>query len=225
VHELELALDETDRARLEVAQRLAAAEARHLQALDDRERAAGESSHADLTTMEERLRERGQAVAALQRQLAEAERIGRELVADLEEMRLSSNGAAVHPPAVGPLPALIVAPPTSFGEGEVGLRERLDLLGRRAAESEANYVAASWRVSELEQRLADAQRGGEGPSVDAEIEQALVAAHAEIAALRRLVGEPAAPGTQAADEGGAARASTEDAVLLHQVAGELAGRS
>jgi SAM-dependent methyltransferase len=225
VHELELALDETDRARLEVAQRLAAAEARHAQALDDRERAAGESSHADLTIMEERLRERGQAVAALQRQLAEAERIGRELVADLEEMRLTSNGAAVHPPAI--VPAL-VTPPTSFGEGEVGLRERLDLLGRRAAESEANYVAASWRVSELEQRLADAQRGGEGPSVDAEIEQALVAAHAEIAALRRLVGDtatPSAPAAPAADDGGAARASTEDAVLLHQVAGELAGRS
>ncbi|MEJ7730817.1 MAG: methyltransferase domain-containing protein [Polyangiaceae bacterium] len=224
VHELELALDETDRARLELGQRLAAAEARHAQALDDRERAAGESSHADLTAMEERLRERGQAVAALQRQLAEAERIGRELVADLEDLRLASNGAAVRPPPAQRLPAL-VAPAASPGEGEAGLRERLDLLGRRAAESEANYVAASWRVTELEQRLADAQRGGEVDSVDAEIEQALVAAHSEIAALRRLVGEPAPQGALAADEGGAARASTEDAVLLHQVAGELAGRS
>jgi SAM-dependent methyltransferase len=245
VHELELALDETDRARLELSQRLAAAEARHAQVLDERERAAGESSHADLASMEERLRERGRAVAELQRQLAEAERIGRELVADLEEMRasglvggplgglvgglvgglLEGNGVAA-PPARAVAPAL--GPPTALGEGEIGLHERLELLGRRAAESEANYVAASWRVSELEQRLADAQRGGEGPTVDSEIEQALVAAHSEIAALRRLVGEPTAEGTaagRATEEGGAVRASTEDAVLLHQVAGELAGRS
>lgn len=238
VHELQLALDETDRARLDVSQRLAALEqdrdllrknlearhaqelaaAREAQANDDRATVA--STQMDLVTLEEQLRARGGAVAELQRQLAEAERIGRELVDELEDLRAGSSNGSHAPPGFGGGSATLGAMPVAFAEGDAGLRERLELLGRRAAESEANFVAASWRVSELEQRLADAQRGEAGLSVDAEIEQALVAAHSEIAALRRLVGGASIVPAEATPES-STRASTEDAVLLHQVSGEL----
>jgi hypothetical protein len=68
------------------------------------------------------------------------------------------------------------------------------MLADRAARTEADLVAASWRITQLERELA---RAGSAQTADAtarerELELALVAAQREIADLR-VAGSDAAP--------------------------------
>jgi hypothetical protein len=88
----------------------------------------------------------------------------------------------------------------------------MDSLAARAARSEADLTAATWRITELERRLADAldpERSSPG-TVNAELEQALIAARDEVATLRSRVLEAQGAG------GGTPREVVEQSVLLHQ---------
>jgi SAM-dependent methyltransferase len=208
VHELELALDETDRARLELTARIAD----HARELEDRERQAVDAEQADIANLEVALQARGHKVAELERQLREAERLGRELVEELEAAREVAvvDDAAWFEPAqpAGAAPATIFEAATAEPSG---LRDRLDSLAGRAAECEANLQASAWRIAELERRLAQALDVEPPATIHRELEQALVAAREEVAVLRRRLGEGARGGDV-----------EEQAVLLHQVASELA---
>lgn len=154
---------------------------------------------ADVAALEDALRRRGEVVSRLERDLAESERIGRELLGELEELRATvvahfgpegAGGAAQTEPAAPAAPAAstaVVAAPA-----DVGIK--LDQLAERAAKSEADVLAANWRIADLERRLAEAGAGRQESQVHAELEQALVASQAEVARLRRtLGGEPEAP--------------------------------
>jgi hypothetical protein len=83
---------------------------------------AGGEQASELTALEERLAERGHEVRRLERELAEAERIGKELVA---EVRLGATAA----PAAG------------MSE------EEIDALAVRLATAEADREALSWVVT------------------------------------------------------------------------------
>ncbi|MEZ4227191.1 MAG: hypothetical protein R3B13_40000 [Polyangiaceae bacterium] len=104
--------------RLETAERQA-----------EHERAARSEIEADLSRMESQLAERGAEVRRLQRDLTTLERLGRELLLDLEE-----RGEA--------------GPETS------ALASQLDALAKANARGEADLEAARWTIQALEGQLA-----------------------------------------------------------------------
>lgn len=125
------------------------------------------NASADVMRLEDLLRERGQVIAALKRELRESERIGRELVGELET-------AQSAPPSPGRAadtdPGLIL-----------DLTSRLDALAQTAASCEADLVAARWRVAQLEHELLDA-RADAASSLHDDLEAALLLAQEELAA-------------------------------------------
>lgn len=129
------------------------------------------SASGDLTTLEAALQDRGRVIAALTRDLRESERVGKELLAELEELQASRGSSALQPPE--------------------DLRARMDALALSAARSEADMQAASWRIAQLERELAEARRGNDEPTrVQLELEQALAASRDEVALLRKAAGAP-----------------------------------
>jgi chromosome segregation ATPase len=147
-------------------------EARGKLAAEEADRSAAEALAAEIAALEGALRDRGRVVASLSRDLRESERVGRELLAEVEEARSASGAPAEEP-----------------SNGAPELRARLDALAASAARSEADLQAATWRIAQLERELADARRGEGGPpSVQIELEQALAAARDEVASLRRALG-------------------------------------
>lgn len=179
----------------------------------------GEESDAavqnDLSAAEALLRERGRVIAALQRDLQESERIGRELVEEVEALRaLASSSSGSSGSSGGG---------SSGGGGGPGvevLTARLDTLAERSARCEADYQASMWRIAQLERELTEARSTSPGASAThRDLERALSAARDEVDVLRRAL---------EANEHRAfelARAATEGAVLLHQVGGSLSPRS
>jgi hypothetical protein len=95
-------------------------------------------------------------------------------------------------------------------EPQGALRGQLDALATKAARCEADLMAASWRIVQLEQRLAEHELPAAPGAVQSELEQALVAAHREVAQLRRALAPEPDPV--------AAAAAAEQLVLLEQVA-------
>lgn len=192
------------------------------------ERAATEANAPDIDTLEAHLKERGQTIAALERDLRESMRVGKELVAELEAMHEAAppkpeggepSGTNEPAPTNGAKTALGGAALAS-PEGEAAviaeneaMKSQLDTLATRAARSEADLKAAEWRITQLEHALAAAERGeGEPAGVAVELEQALLAAHQELAALRRTSGP----------EGGHVMTGVvEQSVLVHQLSNEL----
>ncbi len=84
------------------------------------ERASAEPDSAELDGLERQLAERGHELRRLERELAEAERVGRELVTELERRR---NG------------------------GDPDLAQKLDLLSNQLAVSEADRLALQWSAA------------------------------------------------------------------------------
>jgi len=194
------------------------------------DRAANEALAADVDTLELQLRERGQRIASLERDLRESLRVGKELVDELDTLRSTSS----PPPADEAPVAPAAAPPNGAAPAHGGfasaaeaatneiatlpeltteaMKTQLDTLAVRAARSEADLKAAQWRISQLELSLASTERGeGEPTAVAVELEQALLAAHQELATLRRALGpegEHVAPGV------------AEQAVLMHQISSQ-----
>jgi SAM-dependent methyltransferase len=135
-------------------------------------------------------------------------------------------GAA--PPATGAAPPATGAAPPATGagpDGPNGLRQQLDALARSAAASEADLRAANWKIAQLERELDGARGATASPAiVHAELEQALVAARAQIAALRHgAQGQEGSAPPKAADPDGPSVPPEviEQSVLLHQIAGAV----
>src|SRR5262249_14925819 len=127
----------------------------------------------ELAALETALRERGHVIASLTRDLRESERVGREMLGDLEALRSWSGNAAMVSGGLAP------------GDD---LRGRLDALAASAARSEADLQAAAWRIAQLERELSEARRQESEPSsVQIELEEALAAARDEVASLRRAL--------------------------------------
>lgn len=214
------ALHQLDVARAELAQERRGSDAleRARQALQDELNAAlrqsREAPAEDVPALEAVLRERAHRVTALERDLRESERIGRELIEQLEAVAVrAASGAAQGAeqgvePAMGP-PGEQAALQVQDDQTEL-LKAQLDSLCQTAARFQADLQAAAWRIAQLERELQDAQSGREQPSREHEdLEQALVAAHQEIASLRRALQD---------DPSGVLRELVEQSVLLHQVA-------
>ncbi len=88
---------------------------------------------ADVQALEAALKERGERVAQLQAELRSSEQLGRELLLELETLRLPEP--SLEPPAAA--------------EPSAGMTSRL-------AELETELTAARWRVTELQARSATA---------------------------------------------------------------------
>lgn len=187
-----------------------------------------EALSADVDALEGRLRERGQRIAALERDLHEGLRVGKELVAELEEARsLAASAGAVggngssspDGSSGGALPAGRLSGPAAVASAAPELPNaaaaQLDMLAARAARAEADLEAARWRISQLEHAaIVSDQDEVEPAAVAVELEQALLASRQELATLRRAVGP----------EGGHVMAGVvEQSVLLHQVASQVGG--
>lgn len=201
-----------------------------------------EALTAGLTELEERLRERGQRIMTLEAELREGLRVGKELLAELEETRgqtvgsfggpgaassEGSGGKASNPRGSSPmgLAAPVVAeeaaapPRTEVAQAAPELPNvvsvQLDVLAARAAQAEADLEAARWRISQLEHSGMGFDRDELEPTAIAvELEQALLASQQELATLRRNAGP----------EGGHVAASVvEQAVLLHQISTQMGG--
>jgi predicted nucleic acid-binding Zn-ribbon protein len=121
----------------------------------------------EVARLESALLERARELAALRREVEHREGLVRELLLTLEEASPGACGAAREP-----------------GEAAESLRGQLDRLGALAARKEAELQAARWRLQELEARLSEAAAPA-APSAEIEaLEKAVVAAHAEVDALR-----------------------------------------
>ncbi|WP_437777427.1 hypothetical protein [Sorangium sp. So ce1097] len=178
----------------------------------------GEAAAAEIAGLEEALRDRGHVIATLKAQLRESERVGKELVDELGTVFVASAAAERGGPGDaagggGPGGGF----PGSGGQGDAveALRQQLDALARGAASSEADLQAAGWKVAQLERELAEARAAAGAPqAIHDELEQALIAAQAEIAALRRAA--------ERAAEVGAGREEAEVAGAAAEVAGAAA---
>lgn len=184
---------------------------------------------ADLLVLEARLRERGQRITTLEAELREGLRVGKELLAELEEARAQGldaagpggNGSASSEGSGGKAPPVRVMTPAAVASAAPAVElpnattVQLDVLAARAARAEADLEAARWRISQLEHAGIGFDRDEFEPAAIAvELEQALLASQQELATLRRTVGP----------EGGHVAAGVvEQAVLLHQVANQMGG--
>ena len=140
-------------------------------------RATADAAIEELTTLEGALRERGQVIAALKKDLRESERTGRELLDELTAAR-SPNGATTTLPTVN---AVNLAELTD-------LEAQLDRLAQSAARSQADLQAASWRIAQLEREVRDAAEPPAPSEIQADLEAALASARDEVASLRRAQG-------------------------------------
>jgi hypothetical protein len=135
---------EQEHGRAELSRRLTEAEQR-LAALAETQDAMAPD---DVGELETQLVARASEVRRLERDLREAERIGRELVEQLELRRLAPDAAPVAAAPPVDLPAA-EAPVVDAPE----LVAKLNLLAERNAEQAADLLATRWRVAELEARL------------------------------------------------------------------------
>jgi SAM-dependent methyltransferase len=121
----EKALAEREASQGKLEQRAAAAEARaeRLTAV------ANDAAPDDVARLETALTERGERLRALERDLREAERVGRELVRELKAAQ---------------------------AKGETGVSDGEQALGHENARLRADLEALSWTIQELEGRLSQA---------------------------------------------------------------------
>ncbi len=148
----------------------------------------------ELVALEEKLRERGEAIAELEAEVHRRERLVRELLAGWEDAPTASSSAAPN------------------GEADE-LRRRLDGLARTCAELKSELEAARWRISELSQREA-------GPAAAGPRDAGGAGAMTELDALRQALAQEHAARVRAesGEELRLARAELErQAVLLAQL--------
>lgn len=135
-------------------------------------RAPHEEGHgAELAQLEAALRDRAQAIRALEEEVARRERMIHELVDSLHE-----RASEPQPP---PREAAEAAAEV---HDDSALRQRLDTLALDLARREGEAQAASWTIAELERRLA---AGAPPPEGGTNEQQKLAAALDELDALRR----------------------------------------
>lgn len=137
---------------------------------------AADAAAEEIAALERRLLDRGRRIAALEGEIVESRRTGRELLDELTALREGRPSLDDD------------ADPVGLGTNDpVALRVKLDKLAESAARAEADLLAARWRVSQLERELSlRSSSGGADPSIaQRELEQALAAAREEVALLRR----------------------------------------
>jgi len=167
---------------------VAALEAELAAATQERERAVAQAAkratagdddvnrrHADeIDQLEERLKERGGMVSRLQAELKEGERVGRELLRELELARAALDAGPAEPPAP--------APPAPPATAEAPAAAQVEALVQKCCRYEADAQAARWTIAALEAKL-DEQQGQD--SADDQLAAALRAAQQELAELRQ----------------------------------------
>lgn len=194
---------ERDLARAELAKTPSTESLQRLEALVEEERSKSKLLEEEIGKAEAMLRRRGKDVVALQRDAAELTRVGKELLRDLLSLRAANDGGNVGGGNGGGGNGGSLVVDVSRFEAEIAeLRGRLEAATAEAARKEADRVAMQWRVDQLARELRD--RGATGSERHAALERALFQSQQELA---RAKGATAAP-----------RESSEDAVLLEQVA-------
>jgi hypothetical protein len=207
---------------------------------------ATEAHATELAAFEQTLRDRAQAVRALETELSRREQMVRELVAALEEHAAQPAPARAHeaeapPPARAPEPPAAAAPSPEPAEAllaaltheNAALREKLDALALELARREGEAQAAAWSVAELERRLAQASaaRPPEAPAAPAatqpataDLQHRLAAALDELDALRKALTQEheARARAESGEELTRARAEIQrQAALLEQLGQKL----
>jgi hypothetical protein len=213
------------------AGRIAAAEIEELALRADRaERAASLAlpelarvvdAHAEeLGRFEEALRERAQAVRALEGELARRERMVRELVDALDEHAARAPAVETAPPVA---PLATDPEQDAVAAENLRLRERLDALALELARREGEAQATAWTVAELERRLAQAAVPA-APAGRPDLDRKLAAALDELDALRLALTQEHDARVRAESGEELTRAREEiqrQAVLLEQLGREL----
>ncbi|MBL8739532.1 MAG: hypothetical protein JNK04_00515, partial [Myxococcales bacterium] len=156
----------------------------------------------EVRRLEESLRERGRDIAKLTRDLRQTERVGRELLFELELTKSTAAGGGGGGGNGGGLS------PEQKSELDAELRASAERLAR----TEADLYAAGWQIARLERELAEAKpEAGRERDPAHDLSVALAAAQREIASLRLSGFDRAMPG-------GVARAEIlEQSVLMSQV--------
>ncbi len=98
-----------------------------------------EAHAAEVKALEEKLRERGRTIADLTHEVDRREKIVRELLSSLEDLKSAG--------------------PTAEDSSDPALRAKLDELSLEIARREAERVAEGWKVAELTRRLEEAWAG------------------------------------------------------------------
>ncbi len=112
---------------------------RHEAELEAQLEAVDPTSEQELVALEQQLEERGQEVLRLSQNMKKLERLSRNLVRELDELRESDE--------------------TESSAEVLTLREKLDELALKNAAKEADLVALQWTVSALEGRLQAGKSG------------------------------------------------------------------
>ncbi len=190
----------------------------------------GDTQSKELADMEHVLRERSQAVRALEAEVARREQIVRDLVDTLEELE---GRAPLSPPqapaetAPDDAATLVAEASHALAEENARLRAQLDALALDVARREGESQAMVWQVTELQRRLAQA---GESPApalpgqgTDARLAQALD----QLDALRVALAQEHGARVRAESGEELTRAHAEiqrQAVLMEQLVRELGSR-
>jgi chromosome segregation ATPase len=192
-----------------------------------------EAQGIELAELERILRERAQAIAALEHELVRRERMVRELVGALEEAGgadalAGAEVAHAHAAANGALDETREELRRAHAEAHQ-LRSKLDALALEVARREGELQARAWRIAELEERVASLEaRPAPAPAAAAKpVAAAPANVLAELNALRKALAQE--HDTRIALESGEelARARADlarQAVLLEQLARELDAR-
>ena len=198
---------------------------------------AGSEAEAapEVSQLEAALRDRGQKIARLERDMRESERIGRELVSEIEALRAQGGGGdggngggsggggalngqgGAHGGGSRTQQGAQAASARPAAKGSSvdlltadAFQHRIDALAADAAQKQAELLSSTWRIQALERELGEARGAAGDPSrQQRELSTALVRAQSEIADLRRAL-------SVRGDAGAVPRAAVEDAVLLHQ---------
>lgn len=208
--EAEQRAEEAERRLLELEDEVARAEGR-AQLAEERIARYEAEAHTiggalgeELALYEAQLRERGKAVAELEREVARRERLVHELVSALEEAQASGaivtqpgpgNGAHA-PPVVTTDPRLAEEAATARAEAR-RLEAKLEALSHELARYQGELFARDWRIEELEQNLALADAGSSMPpsvgsprapdSELADLKATLAKTEEELTALRQAL--------------------------------------
>ena len=157
--ELDSVLTDRDRARQRASELEAMVAERDAKIAELESRESASEEDPELARLEAQLYERGAEIRKLQSDMREAERLGRELLTEIEVLR--------------------EAPPSRPGE----LEAKLDELAAQNALREADLAAARWSIEALESRLLDVD-GGDRKK---DLEQALARAEARVQEQATLI--------------------------------------
>ena len=219
----------------EVALRADRAE-RRVTALEQELSKYGESHSRELAHIEAILRERAQAVRALEAELSRRDQMVRDLVGTLDELgdpapdgtRAVARAEATPVNLERQRDAGLDAPP-ALSEENARLRGQLDALALDLARREGDAQATAWRIAELERQVRQVDAGQPSPTSEPEregrgLDRKLAQALDELDVLRTALSQEheARARAESGEELTRARAEIErQAVLMEQLVRQL----